>query len=89
MINETDIPTLSNPLAPEVTFGFVAASDGVLSSSDEHKKVSYTFTMPADKTDVYIVWRRNGNQSAVPCRYEIGNELTDMNESWPRGTILM
>ena len=54
VINETDIPTLSNPLAPEVTFGFVAASDGVLSSSDEHKKVSYTFTMPADKTDVYI-----------------------------------
>ena len=62
VINETDIPTLSNPLAPEVTFGFVAASDGVLSSSDEHKKVSYTSTMPADKTDVYIVWRRNGNQ---------------------------
>lgn len=62
VINESDIPALSNPLAPEVTFGFVAASEGVLSSSEEHKKVSYTFTMPADKTDVYIVWRRNGNQ---------------------------
>lgn len=62
VIDVVDISTLSNPLAPEVTFGYIAASDGVLSSSDEHKKVSYTFTMPAGKTEVYIVWRRNGNQ---------------------------
>lgn len=62
VIDAADIATLSNPLAPEVTFGYVAASDGVQSSSDEHKKVSYTFTVPAGKTEVYIVWRRNGNQ---------------------------
>ena len=62
VVDVADISTLSNPLAPEVTFGYVAASDGVLSSSDEHKKVSYTFTMPAGKTEVYIVWRRNGHQ---------------------------
>lgn len=62
VVNVADISNLSNPLAPEVTFGYVAASDGVLSSSDEHKKVSYTFTMPGGKTEVYIVWRRNGHQ---------------------------
>lgn len=62
VIDPSDIATLSNPLAQEVTFGYVAASDGILSSSDEHKKVSYTFTMPAGKTEVYIVWRRNGHQ---------------------------
>ncbi len=63
VINETDIPTLSNPLAPEVTFWIcLRLPMEFLSSSDEHKKVSYTFTMPADKTDVYIVWRRNGHQ---------------------------
>lgn len=62
VVDAADISNLSNPLAPEVTFGYVAASDGVLSSSDEHKKVSYTFTMPVGKTEVYIVWRRNGHQ---------------------------
>lgn len=62
VIDPSDIATLSNPLAQEVTFGYVAASAGVQSSSDEHKKVSYTFTMPAGKTEVYIVWRRNGHQ---------------------------
>jgi len=62
VVNQTDIPALSNPLAPEISFGYIPASDGILSSSDEHKKVSYTFTMPSDKTEVYIVWRRNGNQ---------------------------
>lgn len=62
VIDPADIATLSNPLAQEVTFGYIAASDGVQSSSDEHKKVSYTFTMPTGKTEVYIVWRRNGNQ---------------------------
>lgn len=62
VISEEDIPTLANPLAPEVTFGYIAAAGGVASSSDEHKKVSYTFKMPAQATEVYIVWRRNGNQ---------------------------
>lgn len=62
VIDAADIATLANPLAQEVTFGYVAASDGVQSSADEHKKVSYTFTMPAGKTEVYIVWKRNGNQ---------------------------
>lgn len=63
VLNELEIgSSLSNPLSPEVTFGYVAASDGVLSSSDEHKKVSYRFTMPEGKTEVYIVWVRNGHQ---------------------------
>ena len=57
-----DIQPFSNLLGTEVTFGYIAAGNGVQSSSDEHKKVTYTFSVPVDQTEVFIVWKRNGNQ---------------------------
>lgn len=62
VVNEADIATLNNPLSEEVTFGYIADGEGEAGSANEHKKVSYTFTMPEGKTEVYIVWHRNGNQ---------------------------
>ncbi|RZM24449.1 MAG: hypothetical protein EOO88_22775 [Pedobacter sp.] len=60
--NLADVATLANPLGREVTFGHILASPGIISSVDEHKLVSYTFTVPAGKTEAYIAWVRNGNQ---------------------------
>ncbi|MFD1628756.1 BACON domain-containing protein [Pseudopedobacter beijingensis] len=60
--NVADVASLTNPLNGEITFGHTEASGGTPSSVDEFKQVSYTFTVPAGKTEVYISWVRNGNQ---------------------------
>ncbi len=62
VLNETDVPSISNPLNGETSFGYIAATPGVISSVDEHKEVSYKFTVPAGCTEVYVAWVRNGNQ---------------------------
>lgn len=63
VLNEIDVPTLSSPLNGVVTFAPLdSVSPTNRSSVVEHKRVSYTFTVPAGRTEVYIALVRNGNQ---------------------------
>jgi len=64
ILDESDVATLRDALSPVITFGYEAPSSAGAkdSSSDVHKQVTYTFTMPTGKKDVYIGWVRNGQQ---------------------------